>query len=279
MLSAFILGAGLSVLPACSSTPYFHSLFHGSRTETAEDARFRSEYPHLKELLRQNNFRQALEWVNSWEKGQSLSDENLRLLRKDRRTIQLIGSAYYMGVARERKKAGRYHGALTALKIAQGFSPADPLLRREILKARARIIVQGEVGQDWSDMVQRLLALKAKNPSDSAIDPTISWAYAGLAGSEFTSGHYDLAYAHSHMALSYNNKEDKALTVRDRVSEIVNGIVGKAEAAYRRHLFDEARTDLERALTIDPDSKRARKDWRILSETLKMPTVPSNVNR
>jgi len=139
--------------------------------------------------------------------------------------------------------------------------------------------VHGEIGQNWAEMLQRLLALKSKNPDDNVINPTIGWAYGGLAESEYISGRFDLAFAHSRMGLSYDRKETRALRVQDRISVIVKGIIDKAESAYRNHRFDESRRYLEQALTIDPDNRRARKDWRILAETLKMAGTRNNLKR
>jgi len=271
-LAAGIFGIGLIVLPACSS-PFFHSFFSSSRQESLDDKKFRSEYPKLKELLRENHFRQALAWVDSWKKVRQLSAANRRLLRKDQKTIRMIGSAYYMGIARERTHAGHYRGALSALKKAEGFTPSDPELRKMVSKARARLIVQGESGKDWADVVRKLLELKSRNPKENSINKTIGWAYAKLGRSEYTAGRYALAFLHSNKALSYDQSENEALRIKGRITGIVNGYVDKAEIAYRNHSFGRARKALEMALTIDPENSRARKDWRILAETLKLPDI------
>lgn len=271
-LSGVFLGICLTGLSGCDSA-FFKSHFSGTEGAPKEDAAFRSDYPKFRELLRQNHFRKALAWVREWEKVQNLSDSNRHLLARDRRRIRMIGSAYYLGISRERKKAGHYQGALAALKVAQGFNPGDPEIRKEILEAQATIIVRGEMGQDYAGMVGKLLGLKARNPKERSIDPMIGWAYSKLAESEYTVGRYPLALHHARSALGYDRTSLLAQRIRDRISIIVGGLVREAEGNYRAHRFGHTRKTLERALRIDPENKRAKKDWRILSETLKMPGI------
>lgn len=257
----------LTLLSGCSSGSLFHSFFSRPGGSSSSDARFQKDYPELKALLRDNHFRKALVWVRDWEKTRTLSEDNQRLLRKDERTIRLVGAAYYMGVARERRKSGRLKGALSALETARALTPEDPTLRTEIEKTKARVIVSGQDGQDWGELLGKLLALKAKNPKDDSLDPTIGWAYGKLSESEYMAGRYSLALGHARKALSYKKTDALALRVRDRVEEMVRTLVDRAEREYRGHQYAMSARDLGKALEVDPESRRARKDWQILSET------------
>ena len=264
---AIFAGCVLITLPGCSSGSFFSSFFHRSAKSSSSDTRFRKDYPELKALLRDNHFRMALAWVETWEKDRTLSADDRRLLRKDKKTIRLIGAAYYMGVARERRKSGRLRGALAALDTARTFTPDDPVLRSEIEKTKARIIVSGQAGQDWGELLRKLLALKASNPRETTFDPTIGWAYGKLSESEYMSGHYSLALEHARKSLSYVRNDEIAIRVHDRVKDMVRGLVVHAEGEYRNHHYSRAGDNLKKALTIDPGNRRARKDMQILSET------------
>ncbi len=259
-------GVVLLCFSGCSTDSFMHS-FSSFHEESPDDQQFRKEYPELKALLRDNHFQKALEWVTGWEKYPGLSDANKQLLRKDKNTICMIGSAYYMGIAKERRKAGRFRGALEALKRARSFTPQDPTLRKDIERTEAQMIVSGQEGEDWGELLQKLLALKSRNPSGTTIDPTIGWAYGKLAESEYVSGRFGLALDHSRKALLYQNTNDLAARIRDRVSGMVRKLVGRAEAEYRGHRYPEAKVNLEKAMQIDPQDSQARKDWQILSET------------
>ena len=257
----------LTLLSGCSSASLFHSFMSRSEASSPTDARFQKDYSELKTLLRDNHFRKALVWVRDWEKTRTLSEDNQRLLRKDERTIRLVGAAYYMGVARERRKSGRLKGALSALEMARTLTPEDPNLRSEIEKTRASVIVSGQDGQDWGELLGKLLALKAKDPGGGSLDPTIGWAYGKLSESEYMAGRYSLALGHARKALDYLKTDAIALRVRDRVEEMVRTLVDRAEREYRAHQYAMSVQDLGKALAVDPESRRARKDWQILAET------------
>ncbi len=263
----WVLAVSLTLLSGCQSGSFFHSLMGTRRTASSADTRFQNNYPELKALLRDNHFRKALSWVRDWEKTGSLSDDNRRLLRKDEKTIRIVGAAYYMGIARERRKSGRLKGALSALEIARTMTPEDPVLRSEIEKTKARVVVSGQDGQDWGELLSQLLVLKSKNPRDGALDPMIGWAYGKLSESEYMAGRYPLALLHARKALSYRKDDAVAQRVQDRVNEMVRSLVSRAEAEYRDHRYAASAQDLGNALTVDPESRRARKDWQILSET------------
>ena len=263
LLVCLVVGGGLSAFSGCTVLHFSDS----GNTVAHEDGQFVAEYPHLKELLRENHFRRALAWVLRWEKVRNLSGRDRGLLLKDQRTIRMVGAVYYMGVSRERESVGRYRGALSALETARTFEPDDPVLRRKIQRAKAMIIVRGESGQDWAVMVRKLLALKSRSPRDRSVDPMIGWAYAKLARSEYTAGQFGLALRHSRDAISYDPSANEALRVHDQVAEMVNRHVVRAEMYYREHKYDAVKEELSQALGIDPADKRARKDWRILAET------------
>ena len=267
VMMIFVSGVMVSFLSACSISPFFQSLFDQSRKDSVSDARLKKAYPELKAMLRDNHFRQALALISSWENVRGLSDDNRRLLKNDRNTICMVGSSFYMGVARERRKAGHLRGALEALETARSFTPKDPVLRTEIERTKAQMIVSGQEGGDWEELLRKLLVLKAKNPGDTAIDPTIGWAYGKLSESEYVSGRYPLALEHAKSSLEYEKNNDVAMRVLDRISMMVRSFVDRAEQAYRDHRYLIAQEYLEKALTTDPHDKRARKDWRILSET------------
>lgn len=269
LLVCLAVGGSLAAFPGCAALHFPDS----GKSDAHEDGTFVAEYPHLKELLRDNHFRRALAWVLRWEKVRNLSDRNRLLLRKDQRTIRMVGAVYFMGVSRERRSVGRYRGALSALETARSFEPDDPVIRRKIQRAKARIIVRGEAGQDWAVMVRKLLALKSRSPRDHSVDPMIGWAYAKLARSEYTAGQFGLALRHSRDAISYDPSANEALRVHDQVAEMVNHLVVRAEMYYREHKYDAVKKELSQALGIDPANNRARKDWRILAET---PPAPAS---
>lgn len=260
-------GCLLTVFSGCSSGPFFNTFLDRHGKLSSSDLMFRKDYPQLKALLRDNHFRKALAWVERWEKDRTLSADSQSLLRKDQKSIRLMGASYYMGIARERRKAGRLRGALAALETARTFTPDDLVLRSEVEKTKARVIVSGQVSQDWGELLQKLLGLKAHNPSDTSIDPTIGWAYGKLSESEYMSDRYALALDHARKALSYHRNDELAIRVRDQVKNQVRDLVARAEKEYRHHLYPQARKDLEKALTTDPENRQARKDWQILRET------------
>ena len=266
VVAGVLLTAGLIGLTGCN-LPYVKKFMARERGESQEDARFKKDYGTFTSLVRNNNFRQALTWVGTWEKVRNLSEENRRRLKHDEKTVRMLGSAYYMGMAKERTKRGRFHAALEALHTARSFTPSDSELTGEIERAKARIIVSGESGQDWGEVVQKLLALKRRNPQDHAIDSPLGWAYSKLAQSEYTAGRLPLAYEFVRQSLTYNGNDDAALRLKDRISRKVEILVEKAESAYRQHDLPSVRDDLTRALEIDPQNKKAREDWKILAET------------
>ena len=261
------VGCLLAVFPGCSSGSFFNTFFDRHGNLSSSDIRFRKDYPQLKALLRDNHFLKALAWVERWEKDQTLSTDNRHLLRRDKKSIRLMGASYYMGVARERRKAGRLRGALAALETARTFTPDDPVLRSEVEKTKARVIVSGKASQDWGELLQKLLGLKAHDPKETSIDPTIGWAYGKLSESEYMSGRYALALDHARKALSYRRNDELAIRVRDQVKGQVRDLVARAEREYRHHHYPQAQKDLEKALTTDPQNRQARKDWQILRET------------
>ncbi|EQD25169.1 MAG: hypothetical protein D084_Lepto4C00230G0002 [Leptospirillum sp. Group IV 'UBA BS'] len=159
---AIFAGCVLITLPGCSSGSFFSSFFHRSAKSSSSDTRFRKDYPELKALLRDNHFRMALAWVETWEKDRTLSADDRRLLRKDKKTIRLIGAAYYMGVARERRKSGRLRGALAALDTARTFTPDDPVLRSEIEKTKARHHCIGTGGTGLGGTSPEIAGLKGQ---------------------------------------------------------------------------------------------------------------------
>ena len=264
--SGVILTTTLVMLSACD-LPFVQKFMAHVHKENQDDTRFAKESPAFNELIRDNRFRQALAWTQKWEKVRDLSNANRKKVLKDQRTVRMLGAAYYLGIARERSRRERFHGALDALRIARTFTPSDPVLAREIQQVKARIIVSGEVGQDWGEAVQKLLALKRRNPQDHAIDPTLGWAYSKLAESEYTSGRLPLAFQFIQSALSYDPGNEGAVRLKDRISRRVNFFVEKAEAAYRRKDFQAARDNLSRALEIDPRNEKAKEDWKILQKT------------
>ncbi|MGC8530308.1 MAG: hypothetical protein ACP5OP_08985 [Leptospirillia bacterium] len=239
----------------------------GVHKENQDDTRFAKESSEFNELIRDNRFRKALAWTQKWEKVRDLSNANRKKVLKDQQTVRMLGAAYYLGVARERSRRKRFHGALDALRIARTFTPSDPVLVGEIQKVKARIIVSGEAGQDWGEAVQKLLALKKRNPQDHTIDPTLGWAYSKLAESEYTSGRLSLAFQFTQSALAYDPGNEGAVRLKDRISRRVSLLVEKAEAAYRRKDFLATRDNLARALEIDPKNEKAREDWKILQRT------------
>ncbi|MGC8501236.1 MAG: tetratricopeptide repeat protein [Leptospirillia bacterium] len=265
-VAGVLLTAGLIGVTGCN-LPYVKKFMAHERRESQEDARFKKDYRTFTALVRNNSFRQALAWVEKWEKVRNLSDDNRRRLKSDEKTVRMLGSAYYMGMAKERTKRGRFHAALEALHTARFFTPSDSELTREIERAKARIIVSGESGQDWGEVVQKLLALKRRNPQDHAVDPPLGWAYSKLAQSEYTAGRLPMAYEFVRQSLTYDGSNDGALQLRDRIARKVELLVQKAERAYRQHDLQSARDHLTRALEIDPQNKKASEDWKILGET------------
>ena len=265
-LAGVMMIASLVVLSGCD-LPYVKKMMARVHEESQNDRQFEKESRTYSDLIRNNRFRQALAWTQKWEKIRDLSGDNRKKLSKDQRTARMLGAAYYLGIARERSRRERFHGALEALRTARSFTPGDPGLSREIEKAKARIIVSGESGQDWGEVVQKLLALKGRNPQDHAIDPTLGWAYSRLAQSEYTAGRLPLAFQFAQSSLSYDPGIERAIRLRDRISREVAMLVEKAERAYRSKDFRAARKNLSLALEIDPRNGKAMDDWKILQET------------
>ena len=271
-VAGIMLLSALGMFSGCD-LPYVKKLMARVHKESQNDRQFVKESRTFTDLIRNNHFRQALTWTQKWEKIRDLSDANRKRLSKDQGTARMLGAAYYLGIARERTRRERFHGALEALRTARSFTPGDPVLFREIEQAKARIIVSGESGQDWGEVVQKLLALKGRNPQDHAIDPTLGWAYSKLAQSEYTAGRLPLAFQFAGSALSYAPGNEGATRLRDRISRRVAMLVEKAERAYRRKDFSMAREKLSRALEIDPRNGKAMDDWKILQKTPMNSTV------
>ena len=261
-----MLVALLVFLTGCD-LPYVKKLVARAHKENQNDLRFKKGSQTFTDLIRNNRFRQALAWTKEWEKVRNLSEENRKKLVKDQKTVRMLGAAYYLGVARERSRRDRFHGALEALRTARTFTPGDPELAREIEQAKARIIVSGESGQDWGEVVQKLLALKGRSPQDHSVDPTLGWAYSKLAQSEYTAGRLPLAYQFALSSLSYDPGNEGAVRLRDRISRRVSMMVEKAERSYREKDFQSARQSLSSALEIDPHNGKAMDDWKILQKT------------